>query len=91
MNQIRKIEKLWKYLKIKHNEILIIRIANSSDGLRNYLMCSYVGNKLSVDHINEMPKLSDEVTINIVEMLGANLTHKIPSASYLQRIKESDY
>ena len=89
MNENFKIAKLWHYLKIQ-DELLVIQVHNSSIGTDEYLVVEMKDGELQTHAVNELHNVHTE-NIRIVSQRGKDGKFEIPDVDEIIREKDIDY
>lgn len=91
MNVKSKIHKLWDYLKVQDDELLIVRSFNASKHSDEYIVAKMIGNELEITTTNEMPHLQPGIAFQLIQQIGSDGRHKIPSVEQLKQDRILDY
>jgi hypothetical protein len=91
MNDKIKIQKLWDYLKIQDDELLIIPIYNPYKDTDECIVAQMVNHQLESIISDTMPDLNGDIAFQIIKQRNANGKHYIPSVDQLIRDKLEDY
>lgn len=91
MNTKSKIHQLWNYLKIQDEELLIVRSYNTAMESDEYIVAKMVDKKLEVTTANTMPTFNPGTSFQLIQQIGADGKHKVPSVEQLQKDELIDY
>lgn len=91
MNTKIKIQQLWDYLKVQDEELLIVRSFNATKGSDEYIVARKIGNELEITTTDTMPVINPNMAFQIIQQIGADGRHKIPSVEQIKRDEMLDY
>ncbi len=91
MNANLQIQKLWQYLGIQDNEVLIVRHNNPSDGKDEYLIVEAVSDGLKITTTDTLPTISPDIRCQIIQQRDSSGKFIIPSVDQLINDKINDY
>lgn len=91
MNTKSKIHRLWDYLKVQDNELLIVRSFNATLNSDEYIMAQKIDNEIEITTTNSMPTFNPGVPFQLIQHFGSDGKHKIPSVEQLKRDELIDY
>ena len=91
MNIKSKIHKLWDYLKVQDDELLIVRSFNANNNSDEYIVTRMVDNELAITIMKTMPQLQPDVAFQLIQQIGADGKHTIPSVEQLKQDELLDY
>ena len=91
MNEKLKIERLWHYLQIQ-DELLIIQVQNNED-IGKYLIVEMTNGKLQINtaNENEVHNIIMENNVRIIRQRDENSNYIIPDVEQIIRDKNMDY
>ena len=91
MNEKLKIERLWHYLQIQ-DELLIIQVQNNED-IGKYLIVEMTNGKLQINtaNENEVHNIIMENNVRIIRQRDENGNYIIPDVEQIIRDKNMDY
>lgn len=91
MNEKLKIERLWHYLQIQ-DELLIIQVQNNED-IGKYLIVEMTNGKLQINtaNENEVHNIIMENNVRIIRQRDENGNYIIPDVEHIIRDKNMDY
>lgn len=89
MNTNDNIHKLWEYLNIRDNEIMIVRTHNGDR--EEYLTIRKTDGGLCATASDTFPEPGEGTEFTFVQYLGSDGKHHIPSVDELIREEEDDY
>lgn len=85
------IHKLWKYLRIQDNEVLIIRFSKPSDGTDEYIVVKKEGNGLDISTSDTWPEAEIGDMWHKISQKDSNGRYVIPSVDDMIAEEEADY
>ena len=91
MDTRKKIEELWRYLKIQDNEVLIVRVYNRKTLSDEYLMVNNNNHSLEISTHSCLPELGQYNSFRYIQQMDSDGKHIIPSVKQLIRDKQVDY
>ena len=91
MNTTFKIQKLWQYLGIQDDEILIVRRYHSSKGNDEFLIVESNHGELKISTTPNMPELRVDRPFHLIQQLDSAGKYIIPSVNQLIQDEVSDY
>lgn len=91
MNIMFQIRQLWRYLKIQDDEILIIPFYNPATQNDQYIVAEKKNARLEILTLNNMPELSSNKAFKIIQHIGSDGKHIIPSVKQMKRDEKKDY
>lgn len=91
MNIVFQIRQLWRYLKIKDNEILIIPLFNQTTETDQFIVAEKKNERIEISIADKMPELSLDKPFKIIQHIGADGKHVIPSVEQMKRDEKRDY
>lgn len=91
MNIQTKIHRLWDYLKVQDDELLIIRSFNAAKNSDEYIVARMTGNELEISATDTMPDIKPGTGFQMIQQIGADGKHKIPSVEQIKRDELLDY
>lgn len=89
MNENLKLTKLWHYLKIQ-DELLVIQVHNSSAGTDEYLAVEMINDELQIHVVNGLQDVRTE-NLRIIRQRGKDGKFEIPDVDEIVRDKDMDY
>lgn len=91
MNTTLKIQRLWEYLGIQDDEILIVRSYNQETKEDDYLIVEKSLDGLKITTEAKMPELKADRPFQLIQQLDSDGHHIIPSVDQMIQDKLSDY
>lgn len=91
MNIKIKIQQLWDYLKVQDEELLIVRSFNATKNSDEYIVARKTGNELEITTTDIMPEIKPNMAFQMIQQIGADGRHKIPSVEQIKRDEMLDY
>lgn len=91
MNTKIKIQQLWDYLKVQDEELLIVRSFNATKNSDEYILARKTGNELEITTTDTMPEIKPNMAFQMIQQIGADGRHKIPSVEQIKRDEMLDY
>ena len=91
MNTTFKIQRIWQYLGVQDDEILIIRHYNDSDKKDEFLIVESTPNGLIITTSNSMPELGISKSFQMIQQRDSSGRFIIPSVAQLIQDKVNDY
>ena len=90
MNEKLKIKKLWHYLQIQ-DELLVIQVHNSSTGVDEYLIVEMKNDELLIHTVNDIQNLCMEKNLRIIRQRDETGKHIVPDVEQILHDKNIDY
>lgn len=90
MDTKTKIRKLWDYLKVQDDELLIVLSFNATTNSDDYIVAEMNGNEIEITINNQMPDIKGR-PFQLIQQIGSRGKHKIPSVEQLKRDELIDY
>lgn len=90
MNEKLKIQKLWCYLKIQ-DEILVIQAYSRAKGKDEYLVATMGENGLAIRRANSLSEIPKDKPFRMIQQIGENGKHEIPSVNEIISDNLNDY
>lgn len=91
MNIKLKIHRLWDYLKVQDDELLIIRSFNAAKNSDEYIVARMTDNELEISATDTMPDIKPGMAFQMIQQIGVDGKHKIPSVEQIKRDELLDY
>lgn len=91
MNIVFQISQLWHYLNIKDDEILIIPVYNPAIDADEYLVAEKKNKRIEFSKVDKMPELSLNKPFKLIQHLGEDGKHIIPSVDQMLKDSKIDY
>lgn len=91
MNISVKIRQLWDYLKVQDNELLVVRSFNFAQNSDEYIVAKKIGDNLEVTTTDKMPDIEPGMAFQLIQQIGADGKHKIPSVNRMKEDESIDY
>ncbi|MCM1140205.1 MAG: hypothetical protein NC453_16690 [Muribaculum sp.] len=86
-----KIRKLWDYLKVQDDELLIVLSFNATTNSDDYIVAEMIDGQIEITVRNQMPDLFSGKPFQLIQQIGENGKHKIPSVEQLKSDELIDY
>lgn len=90
MNEKLKIRKLWHYLQIQ-DELLIIQVHNSSSGIDEYLVVEMLDGELKTSTVSDIQSIRTEKGLRIISQRDESGKFVIPDADRIIHERSMDY
>lgn len=91
MNDIQKIRQLWRYLKVKQNEKLIIPLYNEEKAIDEYLVVTMPESTMCIEISESKPKLDNAKSFHLIQRIGDGGKHIMPSVDQIKQDEKMDY
>ncbi len=91
MNIKSKIHKLWDYLKVQDDELLIVRSFNATKNSDEYIVAKKRDTELEITTTDTMPKIQPGMAFQMIQQLGSDGKHEIPTVEQIKRDELLDY
>jgi len=91
MNTNLKIRQLWRYLRIRDNEILIVQVYNPERLTDKYLVTEMRGGALTSRYMDEFLEYTSNRPFRLIQQLDSECHHVIPSVKQMKRDRLIDY
>lgn len=91
MNTKTKIRQLWDYLKVQDDELLIVRSFNTARHSDEYIVAKMNGTQLEITTTDTMPDIQPGTAFQMIQQIGADGKHKIPSVDQIKEDERLDY
>lgn len=91
MNTNLKIQQLWRYLRIRDNEVLIVQVYNPQKGVDEYLVTEKHGNELTTACMDEFLEYVKDKPFRLIQQLDEECHHEIPSVTQMEHDRLIDY
>lgn len=91
MDTKTKIHKLWDYLKVQDDELLIVRSFNVTENSNEYIVAEKHGTELEITTTSTMPKIQPGMSFHMIQQLGSDGKHKIPTVEQIKNDELLDY
>lgn len=91
MNATFKIQKLWQYLKIQDDEVLIVQFYNQTNGCDEFLVTENADGKLKTHIIDSLQIPNINKPFRLIQQLDSSGKHIIPDVDRIKRDERADY
>lgn len=91
MNVKTKIHQLWSYLKVQDDELLIVRSFNATKNSDEYIVAEMKEGEITITTSDKMPDLNRGIPFQLIQQIGKDGKHKIPSVEQLKQDELLDY
>lgn len=91
MNAKSKIHKLWDYLQVQDDELLIVRSFNILNNSDEYFVTEKTDDELKIIIMNAMPEIRPGTPFQMIQQIGPDGRHRIPSVEQLEEDELMDY
>lgn len=86
-----KLQDLWRYLKIRDDETLIVASHNHQTKTDEYIIAELVGGELRITITTSLPIITGDKPMQIITQRGSDGKFEIPSVEQLERDQQLDY
>lgn len=91
MNTKTKIHQLWDYLKLQDDELLIVRSFNAAKDSDEYIVAKKNDNELEITTTDAVPQIHPGTAFQMIQQIGSDGKHKIPTVEQIKRDELLDY
>lgn len=86
-----KLQNLWRYLKMRDDETLIVASHNHQTNTAEYLIADLVGGELRITSSTSIPTPTANKPMQIITRRGSDGKYEIPIVEQLERERRLDY
>ena len=91
MNEVFNIQRLCQYLRIRDDEVLIIRHYNKSKDKDEFLLVKYSSEGLEIKTVSVLPSFNVDQPFRIIQQRDSSGKFVIPSVDQLIKDSQDDY
>lgn len=91
MDATFKIQKLWQYLKIQDDEVLIVQFYNQTNGCDEFLVTENADGKLKTHIIDSLQIPNINKPFRLIQQLDSSGKHIISDVDRIKRDERADY